>query len=233
VLAKCANPACGAKFRYLTVGKLFVVECRNSGPGDGSAPGPELAKRFDRLRYFWLCQVCSQVTTIQTSSGGGIRLAPVLGVDVNEQQGPRVAFDAQEMASTALGGRRDMRNAKHKLGVLMRELEFLENGGYRLAMGWRPPFIFEDSPTCPRLPFSACPNTACALKDFVPEERRNQTIPCRHIPLNETDETLHTLYSTATNGEIEQVLWEWLHKTIAELEQATRSQSILLDEESA
>jgi hypothetical protein len=113
-----------------------------------------------------------------------------------------------------------MRTAKDKLAMLTRELEFLENGGYRMPRGWRPPFIFEDSPVCPKLPCSACPLAECVLIDLVPERRRNQTIPCRHIPLDETEATLETLYATATNEEIEKMLREWLPRNIAELERA-------------
>jgi len=56
------------------------------------------------------------------------------------------------------------------------------------------------------------------LLEFVPTESRQQTVPCRHIPLNENGETLATLYNTATNEEIQQTLREWLLKRIAELE---------------
>ena len=43
-----------------------------------------------------------------------------------------------------------VRDARDVLEVLKTELEFLESGGYgnvRRA-GWRPQFIFEDSPSC-------------------------------------------------------------------------------------
>jgi hypothetical protein len=114
-----------------------------------------------------------------------------------------------------------MPTAKDKLAALRRELEFLENGGYRMALGWRPRFIFEDSPVCLKLRLSGCPHAECVLMDLVPEQLRNQTVPCRYIPLDETGATLETLYGMATNDEIEQVLREWLLKNIVELERAT------------
>jgi hypothetical protein len=79
---------------------------------------------------------------------------------------------------------------KRKLEALMKELEFLTSGGYRLEMGWRPTLVFEDSPICPKPPCSACPDVRCVLLDFVPEEQLHRTIPCRHIPLNEIGETM-------------------------------------------
>jgi len=65
------------------------------------------------------------------------------------------------------------------------------------------------------------------LSDFVPEEHQDQIIPCRHIPLNETGETLHTLYNTGGMEEIENALRAWLKEKIAVLEQAIRSEPIL------
>jgi hypothetical protein len=59
--------------------------------------------------------------------------------------------------------------------------------------------------------------------DFVPNQERNQAIPCRHIPLNDAGETLETLYNTASMEEIETVLREWLKKKIAELKQTSES----------
>jgi hypothetical protein len=161
------------------------------------------------------------VITVQASQAGGIRLAPVRDGDAKgQQEGRRVSAGVQLLATTSLACDRDVNNTEHTVTVLMRELEFLENGGYRLALGWRPPLILEDSPICPKATSSACPNPECRLLDFVPKQRQDQTIPCRHIPLNEAGETLHTLYNRATSEEIEQVLLEWLHKVIAELKQA-------------
>jgi hypothetical protein len=62
------------------------------------------------------------------------------------------------------------------------------------------------------------------LLDFVPEQSRLEVIPCRYIPLDESGETLETLYSTGTNEEIQKALREWLLKTIAGLEQIAESE---------
>jgi hypothetical protein len=118
---------------------------------------------------------------------------------------------------------------KSNLEALQREVHFLDNGGYRQALGWRAPLIFEDSPICPKPPSSACPNAQCVLLDFVPQAQRDQTILCRHIPLNEAGETLHSLYNTASEEEIEHALREWLKRKIAELEEAIRSEPDVLE----
>ncbi len=116
--------------------------------------------------------------------------------------------------------------SKRKLNVLMQELEFLDSGGYRIEMGWRPALVFEDSPICPKLPNSACPNIQCALLDFVPEEHHSQVVPCQHIPLNGAGETLQSLYNTATMDEIENAVGEWLRRRIEELKKSSASGSI-------
>jgi hypothetical protein len=109
---------------------------------------------------------------------------------------------------------------KDRLQVLKRELEFLGNGGYRAPLVWRSPLIFEDSPTCPKARWSACPHSDCTLLAFVPQESRDESVPCRHIPLNERGETLESLYTTGTNEEVEDAVRSWLLRTIQQLEEA-------------
>ncbi len=62
------------------------------------------------------------------------------------------------------------------------------------------------------------------LLEYVPKQSRHETIPCRHIPLNERGETLATLYNTGTNEEIQLTLREWLLRTITGLEQTTEAE---------
>jgi hypothetical protein len=224
MLSKCANPECGVKFQYLSVGKLFAVEYR------GDVTDSEFLIVRDRLRYFWLCPVCSRSMTIQASSAGGVRLAtaPRASGANRAQSADGLPSQPEELVSTPdpVWGC-NMVGTKSKLEALEKELQFLDNGGYRQAMGWRPPLVFEDSPICPKPSSFACPHAQCVLLDFVPEEQRDQIIPCRHIPLNEAGETLHTLYNTGSMEEIENVLREWLKRKIAELEQGIRSEPVL------
>jgi hypothetical protein len=95
----------------------------------------------------------------------------------------------------------------------------VQKGGYRAPLVWRPPLIFEDSPTCPKERCAACPETNCVLLSFVPKESRYEAVPCRYIPLNELGETVDSLYRTGTNEEIEQTLQSWLLTTIQQLEE--------------
>ena len=111
------------------------------------------------------------------------------------------------------------------LTVLKVELQFLEDGGYRHCPNapWRPQFIFEDSSTCinheRRDHLSPC--RECILMHFVPADCRDETIPCRHIPLNDAGYTLDTYYRLGTFEEAEAVVRTWLRKKIHELETET------------
>ena len=59
-----------------------------------------------------------------------------------------------------------MLSTKHKLGALVKELEFLDSGGYRQAMGWRPPLVFEDSPNMPKAPVFCLPHHSVRAVGF-------------------------------------------------------------------
>jgi len=108
------------------------------------------------------------------------------------------------------------------LKVLKDELEFVQKGGYRRSRCvWRAPLVFEDSPTCRKQRCSACPETDCVLMRFVPEDWLYDSVPCRHIPLNDLGETIDSLYRTGTNEEIEQTLRSWLKETIRQLSEAS------------
>jgi len=119
---------------------------------------------------------------------------------------------------------------RNLLDVLKFELEFLETGGYgRLPReAWRSRFIFEDSPTC--VNFSSEekdrePCSECLLMQFVPEDARTEQVPCIHIPLSPTGETIASLYRTGTQQELEEALGAWLRVTIHRLEEEKEKQA--------
>lgn len=113
------------------------------------------------------------------------------------------------------------RDDRDILEVLKFELAFLEQGGYGRTPreAWRPPLIFEDSPSC--LNFNSRdrePCSECALMQLVPDRARTEQNPCEHIPLTPNGETLESLYRTGTQQEIEEALGSWLRATIKRLE---------------
>lgn len=115
-----------------------------------------------------------------------------------------------------------MRDQRGVLQILKAELAFLESGGYRQVprFPWRPRFIFEDSPTCLNYENKEQPHpcSECLLMQFVPEERREARVPCRHIPLHSSGETVNSLYDWGTQEEMEKALALWLRATIDRLE---------------
>jgi hypothetical protein len=60
VLAKCANPACGAHFLYLHEGRIF-----NFPFSDDGTPG----KGLGRVEHFWLCGRCAASLTVVMNEG--------------------------------------------------------------------------------------------------------------------------------------------------------------------
>src|ERR1700688_1377957 len=114
------------------------------------------------------------------------------------------------------------------LDVLKFERYFLEQGGYERSSGaaWRPRFIFEDSPTCVNYQATAdrVPCSACALMQLVPSSRRFATHPCWHIALNESGETLDSLYRYSDQSQVEETVGNWLRTAINQLEQKRAAQ---------
>src|SRR5713101_6621794 len=103
---------------------------------------------------------------------------------------------------------------REMLELLRFELKFVEDGGYGRSprTPWRPPYIFEDSPSCPNLgdPARPHPCSECLLMKFVPNALQNEKFPCRFIPLNENGETIDCFYRCGTQLEMEEALAGWL-----------------------
>jgi hypothetical protein len=114
---------------------------------------------------------------------------------------------------------------RNLLQVLKAELDFLQADGYEKAAktSWRPPFIFEDSPSCLNFnaPMRRHSCLACSLIELVPVNCKGRQMPCRYIPLNAEGETLDSLYRTATAEEIETTVAKWLKAQIQAREEAT------------
>ncbi|HTD24183.1 MAG TPA: hypothetical protein VK738_16110 [Terriglobales bacterium] len=108
-------------------------------------------------------------------------------------------------------------SASTLLAILEAELEFLEKGGYhQLAPKWYASLIFEEGPHCAQLAeYEDCQK--CPLIQFVPLEDRLKPSPCRYIVLTANGQTLESLYRTATQKEIQEVVRKWLIGQIHDL----------------
>lgn len=104
---------------------------------------------------------------------------------------------------------------------LQAELEFLEKGGYRNShAGWRAPYIFEESPSCPNFADRSRPHrcSECWLIQFVPPDLRDEQVPCRFVQLAANGVTVDSLYRYGSPAETEAALRAWLQQRIHELE---------------
>ena len=146
------------------------------------------------------------------------------------ETGPHLPFQDINETSPMFGEHiRDGKNqedmAEHKfthsastlLAILEAELEFLEKGGYhQLAPKWYASLIFEEGPHCAQLAeYEDCQK--CPLIQFVPLEDRLKPSPCRYIVLTANGQTLESLYRTATQKEIQEVVRKWLIGQIHDL----------------
>jgi len=108
------------------------------------------------------------------------------------------------------------------LDLLKFELKFLEDGGYGRSprMPWRAMRTFQDSPSCLNLddPSRPHPCSVCLLMRFVPEERRQESVPCWFIPLSAKGETIDYHSRCSTQPELEEALGEWLREAIHKIE---------------
>jgi hypothetical protein len=129
-----------------------------------------------------------------------------------------------------------MAQDEHQMLELLKfELKFVEDGGYGRSprTPWRPPYIFEDSASCPNLgdPGRTHPCSECRLINFVSHELRVESSPCQFIPLNEQGETIDYFYRCGTQFELEEAVAGWLRGQIAQIEQQlARSTDPLLEQ---
>ena len=108
------------------------------------------------------------------------------------------------------------------LELLKAELNFLEKGGYGRSVRapWQPKSVFQDSLSClnyadPERPY---PCEACLLTSFVPPESQTESVPCHHIPLNPSGETIETIERRGDQQELEESLKAWLRARISQIE---------------
>ena len=108
------------------------------------------------------------------------------------------------------------------LTLLKDELRFIEQGGYGRSVRtpWKEKSAFQDSLTCINYGYPHRPHSCneCHLIDFVTLDNRNTEIPCHHIPLNASGETIQELESEENQHKLEEALKQWLKTKIKELE---------------
>jgi len=78
MISKCANPKCEVDFHYLRGGKLYRFDIRRPKEPCPDLPNAILAQNPSKTTvYFWLCEKCSQVNTVQFSLTKGMKVQPI------------------------------------------------------------------------------------------------------------------------------------------------------------
>jgi hypothetical protein len=104
------------------------------------------------------------------------------------------------------------------LEVLEGELGFIEKGGYGRSVRtpWLRKSTFQDSLSCRNYGYlyRAHPCTECHLIDFVPPEKRSETVPCHFIPLDDAGDTIEELETEGIDYRMLHLVRQWLRTQI-------------------
>jgi len=121
-----------------------------------------------------------------------------------------------------------MPDIKEIIDQLKLQRSILKDGGYGRSVRapWKAIQLFRDSLTC--LNFDEVvkkhPCSECLLWEWVPEEHRDDDIPCHAIPLTDKGDSIASLDDAAQRDRAEQILMEWLDATISQLEERLAQQ---------
>lgn len=67
MVGTCANPGCGAPFKYFREGRLFAFDSGKPDPGAAAKSPDTFTQEARGYRYFWLCGACAQDWTLRTT----------------------------------------------------------------------------------------------------------------------------------------------------------------------
>ncbi len=84
MVSKCANLACGARFRYLREGRLFNFELNRLASAGPYLVGEKKSSR--NVEHFWLCHQCAATMTLVVGLRGEVEV-----VTLNRSQFHRAA----------------------------------------------------------------------------------------------------------------------------------------------
>jgi hypothetical protein len=112
---------------------------------------------------------------------------------------------------------------KEIIEQLKLQRDIVKDGGYGRSVRtpWKEERIFRDSITCLNVTeqVKKHPCNECLLWEWVPEDHKDEDIPCQFIPLNEQGNSIAELEEAGKREEAEQALLVWLDSTIQRLEE--------------
>lgn len=113
------------------------------------------------------------------------------------------------------------------LEKLKTELGALEYGRSKRSvhLPWEEISFFQDSVTCLNYGQDGRPHpcSQCMLMPYVPQDSRNETVPCHHIPLDEKGNTIENLDRGYNRHSVEEAVIGWLRAKISEIEKELAS----------
>jgi hypothetical protein len=114
-------------------------------------------------------------------------------------------------------------NIQEIIDQLKIQRDILKDGGYGRSVStpWKEERLFRDSITCLNVTeqVKKHPCNECLLWQWVPEEHRDEDIPCHFIPLDKQGRSIAELEDAGKHEDAEQALLVWLDSTIQQLEE--------------
>jgi hypothetical protein len=121
-------------------------------------------------------------------------------------------------------------NLKEIIEQLKLQRSIVKDGGYGRSVRtpWKEERLFRDSITCLNVTeqVKKHPCNECLLWDWVPEEHKDEDIPCQFIPLDEQGNSIAELEEAGKREEAEQALLVWLDSTIQRLEEKVAKSAV-------
>jgi hypothetical protein len=94
MLSKCASPTCSNTFRYLSEGKLYLIDAKSAFVRHGARTNSEYAGKSCIYEYFWLCSSCCREMTIQIDNNFEVSVVRKPGIPQDSEpdlHGPNTA----------------------------------------------------------------------------------------------------------------------------------------------
>jgi len=116
-------------------------------------------------------------------------------------------------------------NNVNLIELLETELTLMENASRDRSdrAARNPNSAFRDSILCinnwffPEHPQNTCEHSV--LMGFVPDQHKNESVPCHYIPLNKTGDTVKSLQQEGNQERLAGAATEWLWNTILRLKE--------------
>ena len=119
---------------------------------------------------------------------------------------------------------------KEIIEQLKLQRDIVKDGGYGRSVRtpWKEERLFRDSITCLNVTeqVKKHPCNECLLWEWVPEDHKDEDIPCQFIPLDAQGNSIAELEEAGKREEAEQALLVWLDSTIQKLEERVTGHAI-------